>query len=225
MNIDIIDPAGVRCSISSTLNERIGDVVSRTLPRTPSNYVYKIRELQLGPKYSKKSFYELGIESGSTIRIEPARGEMVPSTSFDRAIILRGRQTLEARGTFIVGRIWGDRLGIRSFSRDMYIGQLLDESRGNVEQTFSANAENWIQEGCSRYVSRVHAVIYQKGSIFYFLDVSLNGTLLISSGEEKDIRSGRDEFNETGQITPHRLSHSNTVKLFGTSFDIIIKSH
>ncbi|MEM2276975.1 MAG: hypothetical protein QXR84_09255 [Candidatus Bathyarchaeia archaeon] len=222
VNINIIDPKNQQYSLSLTLNEGMRDAVSRTLRHMPRHVVYRIGERRLGPRYSRKSLFELDIEPGSTIRIEPAVGELIPSRIFDRPVILRGGQTINVGGTFIVGRIWGERLGIRMFPRDMYVGQLMDEIQGDVEKTFSADTRGWIKDKCPPYVSRVHAVIYQKDSVFYFLDVSLNGTLLISDGEEKDIRSGRDEFSETGQITPYRLSSNNTVKLFGTSFDIII---
>ena len=223
VGINIIDPQGQSHSLSSTLNEEMGDAVSRTLRDMPRHSVYRVGERRLGPRYSKKSLFGLGIEPGSTIRIEPAMGELIPRASFGKTVILRASRTINVQETFIIGRIRGERLGIRRFPRDMYVEQLMDEIQGDIEGTFSADAGNWIQEKCSRYVSRIHAVIYQKGPIFYLLDVSLNGTLLIAGGVEKDIMSGRDEFDETGQITPCQLSSSNTVKLFGTSFDIIIQ--
>jgi len=222
-DFNLIDLQGRSHSVSRTLDTRMLDVVSDTLPRVSGRVAYRVGERRYGPGYLGKSLFELGLEPGSTVYIEHAGGELIPKASFSNPVIVKGEQTLEVRETFIVGRIWGEQLGIRRFPMNMYVGQLLDEIQKDIERIFSADAGNWIQKSCSRYVSRVHAVIYQEGSAFYLLDVSLNGTLLITDEDRKYIRSGREEFDEIGRITPYRLSSRNTVKLFGASFDILIE--
>lgn len=222
MDFNIIDQQGRSHSVSRTLDTRMLDVVKDTL-RVSGHVAYRVGERRYGPGYLEKSLFELGLEPGSTVYIESAGGELIPKTSFSNPVTIKGEQTIKVQETFIIGRIRGERLGIRRFPTNMYVEQLLDKIRGDIEQIFAADAENWIQKNCSRYVSRVHAVIYQEGSAFYFLDVSLNGTLLITGGDKKYIRSGREEFNEIGWITPYRLSSRNIVKLFGASFDILIE--
>jgi hypothetical protein len=218
----VIDPLGNEHHVSHTLEARMKDLVEETLPRWSGRVTCRVGDRQYGPGYLEKSLFELGVEPGLEVRLERAGEELIPKTSFTERVAIEGERTVEVRETFIIGRIRGEQLGIRRFPRSMKVWQLLDEIKGDVEGVFPASAGDWIRRSCPRYVSRVHAVVYQRGSSFYLLDVSLNGTLLITDGGRSYIRPGREEFDSVGRITPYKLSSRNTVQLFGTSLNILI---
>jgi hypothetical protein len=220
----VIDPMGNEHQVSHTLEARMKDLVEGTLPHWSGRVTCRVGDRQYGPGYLERSLFELGVEPGSEVRLERAGEELIPKTSFTERVAVEGDRTVEVRETFIIGRIRGEQLGIRRFPRSMKVWQLLDEIKGDIEGVFPASAGDWIRRSCPRYVSRVHAVVYQKGSSFYLLDVSLNGTLLITDGSRSYIRPGREEFDSVGRITPHKLSSRNTVQLFGTSLYILIGS-
>jgi hypothetical protein len=220
----VIDPMGNEHQVSHTLEARMKDLVEGTLPRWSGRVTCRVGDRQYGPGYLERSLFELGVEPGSEVRLERAGEELIPKTSFTERVAVEGERTVEVRETFIIGRIRGEQLGIRRFPRSMKVWQLLDEIKGDIEGVFPASAGDWIRRSCPRYVSRVHAVVYQKGLSFYLLDVSLNGTLLITDGSKSYIRPGREEFDRVGRITPHKLSSRNTVQLFGTSLNILIGS-
>ncbi|MEM2979863.1 MAG: hypothetical protein QW385_00615 [Thermoproteota archaeon] len=123
----------------------------------------------------------------------------IPATTFPRKleVIVRGEASEEkipekyVNRTFIIGRVAGDRIGIRRFSYGMFLDELIEAAMDDtcIENTFREvwSSKNKLEGQLGKRASRMHILIYPERESIRLVDISATSSIIDIDNYAKQI--------------------------------------